>query len=47
MNEIEKIRLALQRQKKRTCTLQDLNFLERKYNQYGTLNISEIKYMIQ
>ena len=47
MNEIEKIRLALQRQKNRTCTLQDLNFLERKFNQYGTLNLSEIKYMIQ
>ena len=45
--EIQKIQTALKKQKNRTCTIQDLNYLERKFNQYGTLNINEIKYMIQ
>ena len=45
--EIQKIQTALKKQKNRTCTIQDLNYLQRKYNQYGTLNISEIKYLIQ
>jgi len=45
--EIQKIQTALKKQKDRTCTIQDLNFLERKFNQYGTLNIIEIKYLIQ
>ena len=45
--EIQKIQIALKKQKDRTCSVDDLNYLERKFNQYGTLNISEIKYMIQ
>ena len=45
--EIQKIQTALKKQKDRTCTIQDLNYLERKFNQYGTLNINEIKYLIQ
>ncbi len=45
--EIQKIQIALKKQKDRTCTIHDLNFLERKFNQYGTLNINEIKYLIQ
>ena len=45
--EIQKIQIALKKQKNRTCSIDDLNYLERKFNQYGTLNISEIKYLIQ
>ena len=45
--EIQKIQIALKKQKDRTCSIDDLNYLERKFNQYGTLNISEIKYLIQ
>ena len=45
--EIQKIQTALKKQKDRTCTIEDLNYLQRKFNQYGTLNINEIKYLIQ
>ena len=45
--EIQKIQIALKKQKDRTCSVDDLNYLERKFNQYGTLNIIEIKYLIQ
>ena len=45
--EIQKIQTALKKQKNRTCTIQDLNYLDRKFRQYGTLNINEIKYLIQ
>lgn len=45
--EIHKIQTALKKQKNRTCTIQDLNYLDRKFRQYGTLNINEIKYLIQ
>tara|TARA_R100001129_G_scaffold146839_1_gene108238 strand:- start:370 stop:543 length:174 start_codon:yes stop_codon:yes gene_type:complete len=45
--EIQKIQIALKKQKNRTCSIDDLNYLKRKFNQYGTLNIIEIKYMIQ
>ena len=45
--EIQKIQIALKKQKDRTCSVDDLNYLESKFNQYGTLNIIEIKYLIQ
>jgi len=45
--EIHKIQTALKKQRERTCTIQDLNYLDRKLRQYGTLNINEIKYLIQ
>ena len=45
--EIHKIQTALKKQRDRTCTTQDLDFLDRKLRQYGILNINEIKYLIQ
>lgn len=47
ITEIQKIQTALKKQRDRTCTTQDLDFLDRKFRQYGTLNINEIKYLIQ
>ena len=45
--EIQKIQIALKKQRDRTCTIHDLNYLQRKFNQYGTLNINEIKNLIK
>mgnify|MGYP001222145259 FL=1 len=45
--EIHKIQTALKKQRDRTCSIQDLNYLDKKFRQYGTLNINEIKYLIQ
>ncbi len=45
--EIIKIQNALTRQRKRTATFEDINYLIQKENQYGTLNTQIIKNLIQ
>jgi hypothetical protein len=45
--EINKINQALKRQRERRATFEDIEFLIKKENQYGTLNTSIIKNLIQ
>ena len=45
--EIIKIQNALTRQRKRTATFEDINYLIQKESQYGTLNTQIIKNLIQ
>ena len=45
--EIIKIQNALTRQRKRTATFEDINYLIQKESQYGTLNTRIIKNLIQ
>jgi len=45
--EINKINQALKRQRERRATFEDIEFLIKKENQYGTLNTSVIKNLIQ
>ena len=45
--EIIKIQNALTRQRKRTATFEDINYLIQKESQYGTLNTVIIKQLIQ
>ena len=45
--EIIKINQALKRQRERRATFEDIEYLIKKENQYGTLNTSIIKQLIQ
>ena len=45
--EIIKIQNALTRQRNRTATFEDINYLIQKENQYGTLNTRIIQNLIQ
>ena len=45
--EITKINQALKKQRERRATFEDIEFLIKKENQYGTLNTSIIKQLIQ
>jgi len=45
--EIKLIESALKRQRERTATFEDINYLIQKENQYGTLNTRIIKNLIQ
>ena len=45
--EITKINQALKRQRERRATFEDIEYLIKKENQYGTLNTSIIKQLIQ
>ncbi len=47
MNEIKKISQALKKQKERTATIQDINFLILKESQYGTLDTRRINQLIK
>jgi len=47
MSEINKIRKALQRQRNRTASIEDINFLIKKESQYGTLNPMIINQIIR
>jgi len=45
--EIIKIQNALTRQRNRTATFEDINYLIQKESQYGTLNTQIIQNLIQ
>ena len=45
--EIKLIERALKRQRERRASFEDIEFLIKKENQYGTLNTSIIKQLIQ
>ena len=45
--EIKLIEKALKRQRERKATFEDIEFLIKKENQYGTLNTRIIKQLIQ
>ena len=45
--EIKLIEKALKRQRERRASFEDIEFLIKKENQYGTLNTSIIKQLIQ
>ena len=47
MSEIIKIQNALTRQRNRTATFEDINYLIQKESQYGTLNTRVIQSLIQ
>lgn len=47
ITEIKLIEKALKRQRERRATFEDIEFLINKENQYGTLNTSIIKQLIQ
>jgi|TARA_R110002124_G_scaffold94973_3_gene239145 hypothetical protein len=46
-SEIKKISQALKKQKNRTATFEDINFLILKESQYGTLNTQIINQLIK
>ena len=45
--EIKLIKKALKKQRERRASFEDIEFLIKKENQYGTLNTSIIKQLIQ
>ena len=45
--EIKLIKKALKRQRERIASFEDIEYLIKKENQYGTLNTSIIKQLIQ
>ena len=47
MNEITKIKKALKKQRERRASFEDIEFLIKKENQYGTLNPVIIQNLIQ
>jgi hypothetical protein len=47
ITEIKLIEKALKRQRERRASFEDIEFLIKKENQYGTLNTSIIKQLIQ